>query len=234
MIRLRNEYYLQWSGVKRPCFFQLQHRIDGQSASIKSPDLYILRGRTCCLLIKPVCGSRMFHFLLEIALSNAGCLSWSPGKELQQHGVLMLSTQINLRPSLTAFLSSSRAYLFALNCGHLSSEAHWLSSRGSCVWVERYICSALLQLCVEYERGCSFFEREYVFRILYVSVCADENEKWALGRTGLWGGQAVPGHSFFLAPCLINGPRSYTLLHQRVCHSLIMWPSEAQLMTLEE
>lgn len=60
------------------------------------------------------------------------------------------------------------------------------------------------------------------FMWLYVSVCADENEKWGLGRTGLCGGQAVPGHSFSLAPCLINGPRSYTLLHHRVCHSLIM------------
>ena len=35
---------------------------------------------------------------------------------------------------------------------------------------------------------------------LYVSVCADENEKWGLGRTGLCGGQAVPGHSFSPAP----------------------------------
>lgn len=62
----------------------------------------------------------------------------SPGKGLQQHSVLMLGTQINLRPSLTAFLSSSQACLFALNCGRLDSEAHWLSSGGS-VWFECYI-----------------------------------------------------------------------------------------------
>lgn len=31
---------------------KLQECIDSQSASIKSPDLYILRGRTYCLLIK--------------------------------------------------------------------------------------------------------------------------------------------------------------------------------------
>lgn len=31
----------------------------------------------CSLPIKPVCGSRMFHFLLEIAVSNAECLSYS-------------------------------------------------------------------------------------------------------------------------------------------------------------
>lgn len=165
----------------------------------------------------------------------------SPGKELQQHNVLMLGTQINPRPSLTAFLSSSWACLFALNCGHLSSEAHRLFSRGTCVWVECYIVLCIvagmgwictwMQLLWKRKR---FLNTLCVCRVLYVSVCVDENEKWALGRTGLWGGQAVPGHSFFLPPCLINGPRSSTLLHQRVCHSLIMWPSEAQLMTLEE
>lgn len=77
LIRLRNEYYLHWSSAKHSCFSQLKECIDSQSASIKSPDLCILRGRTYCLLIKPVCCSRMFHFLLEIALSNAGCLSQS-------------------------------------------------------------------------------------------------------------------------------------------------------------
>lgn len=63
----------------------------------------------------------------------------SPGKGLQQQSVLMLGTQINLRPSLAAFLSSIRACLFALNCGRLDSEAHRLSSRGRRVWFERYI-----------------------------------------------------------------------------------------------
>ena len=46
----------------------------------------------------------------------------SPGKGLQQHSVLMLDTQINLRPTLTALLSSSRTYLVALKHGHLDLE----------------------------------------------------------------------------------------------------------------
>lgn len=59
-------------------------------------------------------------------------------------------------------------------------------------------------------------------------------------KNGVWKGQGCEGAKLSLAIhslwplCLINGPRSYTLLHQRVCHSLIMWPSVAQLMTLEE
>lgn len=59
-------------------------------------------------------------------------------------------------------------------------------------------------------------------------------------KNGVWEGRGCEGAKLSLAihslrpPCLINGPRSYTLLHQRVCHSLIMWPSVAQLMTLEE
>lgn len=71
----------------------------------------------------------------------------SPGKGLQQQSVLMLATQINLRPSLTAFLSSIPACLFALNCGRLDSEAHRISSRGRCARFERDIA-----LCVEYAR----------------------------------------------------------------------------------
>lgn len=46
----------------------------------------------------------------------------SLGKGLQQHNVLMLATQINLRPLLTALLSSSQTCLVALNHGHLDSE----------------------------------------------------------------------------------------------------------------
>lgn len=50
-----------------------------------------------------------------------------------------------------------------------------------------------------------FLGREYMvfrdyYQLLYVSVCTDENDKWDLGKMGLWGGQAVPGHSFSVAP----------------------------------
>ena len=47
-------------------------------------------------------------------------------------------------------------------------------------------------------------------------------------KNGAWEGRGCEGAKLSLAihslwpPCLINGPRSYTLLHQRVCHSLIM------------
>lgn len=53
----------------------------------------------------------------------------SPGKRLQQHEVLMLDTQINLRPALTALLSSSWTHLVALKHGHLDSEDCLLFSR---------------------------------------------------------------------------------------------------------
>lgn len=48
-------------------------------------------------------------------------------------------------------------------------------------------------------------------------------------KNGVWEGRGCEGaklslviHSLCPPSCLINGPRSYTLLHQRVCHSLIM------------
>lgn len=63
----------------------------------------------------------------------------SPGKGLQQHSVLMLDTQINLRPMLTAFLSSGWTYLVALNHDHLDSENLLLFKSGQWyVWFEFY------------------------------------------------------------------------------------------------
>ena len=45
----------------------------------------------------------------------------SPGKGLQQQNVLMLDTQINLRPVLTALLSRGWTYVVALSHGHLDA-----------------------------------------------------------------------------------------------------------------
>lgn len=44
----------------------------------------------CCLLIKAVCGCRMFHFLLEIGFSKTERLSYSWKKGWQQHNLLKL------------------------------------------------------------------------------------------------------------------------------------------------
>lgn len=46
----------------------------------------------------------------------------SPGGGLHKDNALMLYTQINLRPMLTALLSSSWTHLVALEHDHLDSE----------------------------------------------------------------------------------------------------------------
>lgn len=76
----------------------------------------------------------------------------SPGKGLQQQSVLMLGTQINLRPSLAASLSSIRACLFALNCGRLDSAAHRLPAAAVVFGLNVTLCSVLLRIGVEYAR----------------------------------------------------------------------------------
>lgn len=58
----------------------------------------------------------------------------SPGKGLQQQSVLMLDTQINLRPVLTALLSRGWTCVVVLNHGHLDSEKRLLFEL-LCVWL---------------------------------------------------------------------------------------------------
>lgn len=77
----------------------------------------------------------------------------------------------------------------------------------------------------------------YLGYIISCCMCLFEQMKMINGIWERWGCEgaklSLAIHSLWPL-CLINGPRSYTLLHQRVCHSLIMWPLVAQLMTLEE
>ena len=50
------------------------------------------------------------------------CAYHSPGRGLHEDNALMLDTQINLGPMLTALLSSSWTYLAELDHDHLDSE----------------------------------------------------------------------------------------------------------------
>lgn len=118
------------------------------------------------------------------------CAYHSLGKGLQQHKVLMRGSQINLRPLLTALRSSSQTYLAALSCGHLEAFCFHRGHRVLALNVTLCCIVANVHVDVIFFVFSGAGGRGYVvvweyFMWLYVSVCADENEKWVPGRTGL-------------------------------------------------
>lgn len=103
----------------------------------------------------------------------------SPGKGLQQHNVLMLDTQINLRPVLTALLGSIWTHLVSLNRGHLDSKNCFFFFQGNFVfWFKCYNVLYFVGMVVMLKKYlfCSSVEREYkvcweYFKSLCVCLC---------------------------------------------------------------
>lgn len=160
----------------------------------------------------------------------------SPGKEPQQHNIQMFDTQINLGASDD---STSEDRKNSFSCWQVWPLASLISL--SVFWVKTVILST--QFICFYECGKILFfssglgDTRYLGNITRGCMCLFVQMRM---KNGVWEIQGCEGaklsqaiHSLWPL-CLINGPHSYMLLHQRVCHSLIMWPSVAHLMTLEE
>ena len=104
----------------------------------------------CFLPIKAVCCSRMFHFLSELALSNAECLSyfWRSTAKTQSSAAwypdhLQGNAHSNSKHPLVQISKAVKPYSPGLKRGHLNSKAFCFRSRLFQAYVWMLCCNGV-------------------------------------------------------------------------------------------